>query len=266
MKSQRASWVAFALAGWLSACKASSNETPDKRSLMLTKTVLIDLISLVIAGCTASVPTGSVNPAVQNDLRTQSDQAVISSYPALIVRDGASLKIAGQVFTDKGDCQAGDCTRYRVDGVWHDRFVGIDVSQYEDSDYILIDAKGNGSFLTIGSRPIPSPSGRLFFAGHHDDREWSPFHGASVWLWEPFPRRLRVVDTDLVVFDSFVAWRGDRCVEFKAARGFNVGMQPVRTFWLTEQEGDWRLLEKRPNDCRPEERKSGIDARTGPAG
>jgi hypothetical protein len=216
---------------------------------MLTRIILSGVIGLVVAACAPKVPIRTAKAAVENDLRTQSEQTLISRHPALVARDGGSLKVAGQVFTDEGDCQEGDCTRYRVDGVWHGRFIGVDVTYYEDGDYILIDGKGNGYYTTIGSRPIPSPTGRLFFTGHHDDREWSPYEGASVWLWEPFPRRLRVVDTDLVVFNSFVAWRGDSCVEFTGARGYNVGMQPTRTYWLAEQEGDWRLLEKRPDSC-----------------
>jgi hypothetical protein len=33
-------------------------------------------------------------------------------------------------YTDEGDCQSGDCTRYRADGVWHDRYVGVKVENH----------------------------------------------------------------------------------------------------------------------------------------
>jgi hypothetical protein len=51
------------------------------------------------------------------------------------------------------------------------------------------------------------------------------------------------------MFDSFIGWRGDSCIEFTGARGFNVGARPTQTFWLAEQNGDWQLLEKRPAIC-----------------
>ena len=38
-------------------------------------------------------------------------------------------------------------------------------------------------------------------------------------------------------FAGFVAWRGESCVEFTGARGYNVGLQPIRTFWLVERGG-----------------------------
>jgi hypothetical protein len=205
------------------------------------------MMRLAFAFLVAAVPFGRAVPALPPD--SSSEQKIIAAHSAFIARDGSRLKIAGQVFADQGKCEEGDCTRYRVDGVWHGRYVGIHVSRYEDGDYILIDAKGNGHYRAIGSRPMQSPSGLLFFTGHHDDRDWSPYQGASIWQWEPVPRRLRVVDTDLVMFDSFVAWRDDRCVEFTGARGYNVGLQPVRTYWLSEQEGDWRLFETKPNQC-----------------
>ncbi len=153
--------------------------------------------------------------------------------------------VRGQTFRDQGDCQLGDCTRYHADGVWGE-YVGVEVGYYEGDDYYLVDRDG---YLPIGSRPIPSPSGKRFFSGYHNDVQWSPYQGASVWEWEPHPRRLRIVDTDLVAFDTFVGWIGDRCVEFTGARGYNVGMLPTQTFWLAEQHGDWQLLETRPAIC-----------------
>jgi len=221
------------------------------------KVPVLPLLSLcIMMGCHPTAGSyrkngaGSLDKAaIAKDLRASSDQALIQAHATLVVRDGPTLRIAGETFTDEGDCDQGDCTRYRVDGVWHDRYVGIAVSHYEGGDYLLIDGRGNGHYYPIGSRPISSPSGRRFFTGHHDDVEWSPYQGASVWEWEPIPRRLRIVDTDLAMFVSFAGWRGDSCVEFTGARGFNVGLSPVRTYWLAEQQGDWRLFEGRPSTC-----------------
>jgi hypothetical protein len=184
--------------------------------------------------------------AIQQDLARHSDAELVSAYPDLIKRTGGALIVRGQTFKDEGDCQSGDCTRYRADGVWHSEYVGVDVAYYEEGDYFLVTRSDH---IPVGSRPIPSPSGRRFFTGHHDDRRWSPYQGASVWEWEPHPRRLRIVDTDLVVFERFIGWRGEKCVEFTGARGYNVGMGPARTFWLAEQNGDWQLLEQRPPTC-----------------
>jgi hypothetical protein len=184
--------------------------------------------------------------ANQYDLGQSSDAKLVVMYPNLMLRRGGVLVVRGHTFKDKGDCQTGDCTRYRADGVWKGEYVGVEVSYYEEGDYYLV---GKNFREAIGSRPIPSPSGTRFFTGHHDDRRWSPYQGASVWEWEPHPRRIRVVDTDLVVFEKLVGWRGDSCVEFTGARGYNVEPRPMQTFWLAEQDGDWQLREERPAIC-----------------
>lgn len=208
----------------------------------------IAVLAALLGGCTAAEgrSLGSGGGATQQDLGDRSEAELIAAHPNLMTRRGGALEVGGQTFSDEGDCQSGDCTRYRADGVWKGEHVGIEVSYYEESDYFLV---GRNDHIPIGSRPIPSPSGRRFFTGHHDDRRWSPYQGASIWEWEPTPRRLRIVDTDLVAFHSFTAWRGERCVEFTGARGYNVEARPSRTFWLVEQHGDWQLLEERPPIC-----------------
>ena len=213
------------------------------------KLILSMGLTALLAGC-ATVGTGwspHSGPAdIPGGVEQQAEAALVAAHPDLMNRRGRVLSVRGQTFEDEGDCESGDCTRYEADGVWKDQYVGVQVHYYEEGDYLLVDRNDH---IPIGSRPIPSPSGRRFFTGHHDDRRWSPYQGASVWEWEPTPRRLRVVDTDIVQFDSFTGWRGDRCVEFIGARGYNVGLEPARTFWLAEQDGDWRLLEERPAVC-----------------
>jgi hypothetical protein len=144
----------------------------------------------------------------------------------------------------------GDCTRYRADGVWHDKYVGVTVTYYETGDYLLV---ADGCKWAIRARPIKSPDGRRFFTGFHaDNDEWTPSDGASVWDWHDYPRRLRVLDTHLVVFDRFTRWHGNNCVEFTGARGGYGGgdMEPTQAFWLAEQNRDWQLHEKQPSTCR----------------
>jgi hypothetical protein len=208
----------------------------------------ISVILPLLAGCTSVAWSPYAKTAIQQDAGLRAEAALAVAYPNLISRRGSVLAVRGQTFTDRGDCQTGDCDRYRADGVWKAQYVGVDVSYYEEGDYFLVDSHDH---IPIGSRPISSPSGRRFFTGHHDDRRWSPYQGASVWEWEPAPRRLRIVDTDLVAFESFVGWRGDSCVEFIGARGYNVEYRPARTFWLAEQDGDWRLSEEQPAMCAP---------------
>jgi hypothetical protein len=202
--------------------------------------------ALLLCGCAGTGLGDQPVVSIAHDLRRHSDKPIVLAYPDLMRRDGAVLTVRGVTFADEGDCNQGDCTRYRADQVWHGEYLGINVTYYEGSDYFLVIRNG---IIPIGSRPIPSPSGKRFFIGQHNDREWSPYQGPSVWAWEPTPRRLRVVDTDLVTFDSFVGWRGDSCIEFVGARGYNTGLQPLRTFWLAEQSGDWQLLEKRSEIC-----------------
>jgi hypothetical protein len=208
---------------------------------VIGKLACAGLAALTTLGCATSAPERA------GDSPGYADFALAAKHPNLLQRNGRSLTVAGQRFDDTGNCNLGDCTRHRADAVWHDRYVGLEVTRYEDADYLLL---GAGDPISLGARPIASPSGKRFFAGTHDDRWWTPNQGASVWEWEPLPRRLRVVDTNLVAFDSFVGWRGESCVEFRGARGYNVRPEPVRTFWLVEREGDWQLTETRPAECR----------------
>lgn len=180
------------------------------------------------------------------DPESTAEAAVIAAHPALIRRTGRTLEIGGSTYIDKSDCENGDCIIHYVDAVWQGEHVGLRVHYYEGGDYMLVT---RGAETLLGDRPIPSPSGRRFFVGWHDDRDWAPHQGASVWEWEPHPRRLRIVDTALVMFDSFVAWRGEHCIEFTGARGYGLGLQPIRSFWLVEQGGDWALEEARPEGC-----------------
>lgn len=185
--------------------------------------------------------------AAQQNPETASEADLISAYPAVISREGAVLTVQGTTFTDEGDCQEGACARYRADGMWKGKNVGVAASFHEGRDYFLV----TGGFVEpIGSRPISSPSGNRFFTGHHSDHAWSPYQGASIWDWEPEPRRLRIVDTPLVSFDEFVSWRGDGCVEFRGTRGHPSEGAEVRSFWLAKRMGDWQLLESRPNTCQ----------------
>lgn len=181
-----------------------------------------------------------------------SDLSFIAAHPGFATRTSRTLTFKnGETLTDEGDCDEGDCVEYRVDGVWHDRFVGVDLTQYEDSDYVIVNLGVNNSLVSTAARPIPSPDGKLFFAGRHDDRAWDPLHGAAIWEFADYgPVRLRLVDTHLVMFDRFVAWRGNACVEFTGARDYNKGLKPIRTYWLAEEEGDWRLMESPSATCR----------------
>lgn len=187
--------------------------------------------------------------AAGRDPARVAEEAVIAAHPELIRRNGRSLQVGPWTYTDSADCESGeDCLVHYVDAVWNGRHVGILVHSYEDQEYMLVT---DGKETLLGDRPIPSPSGSRFFAGWHDDRDWTPHHGASVWEWEPLPQRLRIVDTAIVMFDSFVAWHGEGCVEFTGARGYGKGLQSIRSFWLAEQSDDWALLETRPASCMP---------------
>lgn len=212
---------------------------------------LLVLAVLVTSSCSSSEwhPPRTTGAAIEADLKENSDEAIVSAHPRLMRREGATLIVGEERFTDEGDCQWGDCTRYRADGVWNDEYVGIRVTHYESGDYLLV---GGRQSWSIRSRPITSPNGRRFFTGFHaDNEEWTPSDGASVWDWRDYPRRLRVVDAHLVVFDQFTRWHGDSCIEFTGARGGYGGgdMEPQRTFWLVEQNRDWQLLEERPATC-----------------
>lgn len=180
------------------------------------------------------------------------DASVIAANPDLVTRTGKTLRFRnGTTLTDEGDCSKGDCVEYRVDGAWHKRFVGVDETHYEGGGYIVVNLGMNNSLVRTGSRPVPSPNGKLFFAGYHDDVELTPNHGAAIWEFdESGPSRLRLVETYQLMFDSFVAWRGSSCVEFTGARGYGRGMKPIRSYWLAEDQGDWRLLESPASTCK----------------
>lgn len=148
------------------------------------------IVIAFLAAASCSPPATSPAPArdravqagIAKTLRTDSDAANVAAHPKLMSRRGGTLTVGGHAFVDEGDCEKGDCTRYRTDGVWQGRYVGIRANGYEDSEYFLMTPEANASwFEAIGARPEPSPSGRLFFAGEHDDRQWSPLAGAAVW-------------------------------------------------------------------------------------
>ena len=173
------------------------------------------------------------------------DLPFIAAHPGLVTRTGRTLTFKnGETLTDEGDCNEGDCVEYRVDAVWHGRFVGVDEARYESGGYLIINLSVNNSMTQTLARPIPSPDGKRFFAGRHNDSDWDVSQGAAIWDFDEYgPNRLRLVDTQLLMFDSFVAWRGNGCVEFTGARDYNRGLKPIRTYWLAEEAGDWRLLE-----------------------
>ncbi len=198
------------------------------------------------AGGAMTAPAAGAQEAPADPARI-AEAAVIAAHPALLRRTGRTLHIGEQTYVDSVDCESGDdCLVHYVDAVWKGQHVGLRVHWYEGQEYMLVT---NGAETLLGEKPIPSPSGERFFAGWHDDRDWAPHQGASVWEWDPHPRRLRLVDTALVMFDSFVAWRGEGCVEFTGARGFGKGLEPIRSFWLFEQDGDWALTDHQPAQC-----------------
>ncbi len=208
---------------------------------------IVAILALFAGGpVNADRPRSSHAAAVQ----TPDEADLISAYPHLIRRQEGILWVERMPFTNEGDCQEGACDYYRADGVWKGKHVGVDARYHEGRDYFLV----TGNYAEpIGSRPISSPSGTRFFTGHQSYHGWTPYEGASVWEWEPQPSRLRIVDTHLVTFEEFVAWRGDGCVEFRGTRGLPSDETEVRNFWLAEQNGDWQLLENRPKTCNSAE-------------
>lgn len=205
------------------------------------------LTSIFLIQASSAPPSASATKAN----RVFTDLPFIAAHPGLVTRSGRTLTFRnGETLTDEGECDEGDCFEWRVDGVWHDRFVGVSETQYEHAGYVIVNLGVNNSLVSTASRPIPSPNGKLFFAGEHDDRAWDPLHGAAIWAFDEYgPNRLRLVDTHLLMFDRFVAWRGDKCVEFTGARGYNRDPKPIRTYWLAEEAGDWRLLETPSDVC-----------------
>ncbi len=187
-----------------------------------------------------ALPAASAPPADQ-DLAAEARLA--AKYPGLIKRNGNTLRIGSNSFTDK-DCrnENTNCTRWRADAVFGE-WVGVWVSYYEQSEYLLVDPKGLST--TIGAPPVSSPSGKRFFVLYEDPHEWNPLQGAAVWNWAGL-KRLRVVDPALVEVDRFVAWRGESCVELVGRGRYPAPKQPL---WLAEQDGDWRLSHKRPAVC-----------------
>ena len=199
-------------------------------------TVVLGLVAIVSAPAT----TGAV---VDTTLAIEARLA--ARHPGRFVRNGTTLRIGENSFTDAGRCadDDADCVVHRADAVFGE-FVGVAIGYYEGSDYYLVGPRITAS-VAIGDRPSPSPDGKRFFVLINDEmNEWTPLHGAAVWEWRSWgPVRLRVVDYHLQVIERFVAWRGNACVEMLAAR------PNTPLVWLAEQAGDWRLFDKRPTNC-----------------
>jgi len=224
------------------------------RSLLVTAPLLV----LFATSCRTAESEPLAGQSVEHDLAAGSDSALIARYPQLFRRSGAVLSVRSgegeRSFRDRGACAGFDtCERHRVAAVLRERYVAIDVGNGEGSDTLLLDTQ-SGNTRIIGREPHASPSGDLFFVGYTDEvGDWDPLMGASVWRLSdtgPVAERLRVVDTALAYVTSFVAWRSERCVEFRGTRGFPFGGDAAeRSFFLLERGGDWQLSEERPPEC-----------------
>ena len=193
---------------------------------------------------TLSVPATT---GAEVDQLIVTEARLAARYPGKFVRSGATLRIGENSFTDTGRCaDDDDCVVHRADAVFGE-FVGVAIGYYEGSDYNLVGPRITAN-VAIGDRPVPSPDGKRFFVLVNDEmNDWTPLHGAAVWEWRSWgPVRLRVVDYHLQVIERFVAWRGDACVELLAWQQAGAP-NPV---WLAEQDGDWRLVRKRPAICK----------------
>jgi hypothetical protein len=198
----------------------------------------------------AGLVLASAAPAPDAGLAAEARLA--AAHPGLFHREGTTLVIGNQRFTDQGSCadDDGDCIEYRADRVRGD-YVGVRVGRYEDSGYKFV---GLGDFDTIdiGGDPEPSPDGRRFFVLNWDPHsEWSPAKGAAIWEWRQGPVRLRHVDEAITYVARLVAWRGNACVELEGAAS-DEARDAGRThrIWLAELDGDWRLTRKRSSTCQ----------------
>jgi hypothetical protein len=220
--------------------------------------VTVPLLVVLATACQTTQAEPLPGESVEHDLAQDPDAALISRHPQILRRRGAVLSVRSgggeRSFRDRGVCAGFDtCERHRVVAVLRDRYVAVQVAHGEGFDTLLLDTQsGNGR--EIGAAPHPSPSGDLFFVGYSEEvGDWTPLMGASVWRLSDagaVAERLRVVDTTLAYVTSFVAWRSERCVEFRGTRGFPFdGNSQERSFFLSEQGGDWRLFEERPPDC-----------------
>ena len=195
-----------------------------------------------------ALPAASAPP---DDPGLAAEARLAQQHPGLFRRDGDTLVIGKQRFTDKGRCEDDDvdCATYRVERV-HGDHVGVRVGGYEDSSYMFV-GPGDFDVIDIGGDPEPSPDGRRFFVLNWDPySEWSPANGAAIWEWRQGPVRLRHVDESITYVERLIAWRGNACVELLAAdtdEGRVAGQ--TNQVWLAAQDGDWRLSKTRPPVC-----------------
>jgi hypothetical protein len=196
------------------------------------------------AWAVAVAVAGQAAAAAQPDAGLIAEARLAAKYPGLFQRNGKTLQIGKNEFTDAGSCMDNDpdCVFYRADRVYGG-YVGVWVNYYEQGTYMLVDPK-NAIPLEIGDRPLPSPTGKRFAVSFIDEmNDWSPLHGLAVWEWQDHgPVRLRVVDYYLRIVERVVGWHGDSCLELATTR-------PDRTMWLAEYETDWALTTTRPPIC-----------------
>ena len=113
------------------------------------------------------------------------------------------------------------------------RFLGIEVSGYEDYGYILVDraASPDRAEIGTGQAPVFSPDGRFFAAVEISEAGWSNLEGVALW---------EVRDGEAVqrFFSNAMPWHSNWRVE-RWARPDCVAISAVLFDWQPPEGEDW---------------------------
>jgi len=218
------------------------------------------LLALLLGACAAPDigPPGSISHGLRAD---PDDSVALATSPEMVRRSGGVLYfrmgLGWQRLADAGMCAGfGTCDRYRVRGVWLDRFLAVSHSTGEDTTVYFYDMHA-GTRHVVGAVPVFGPDGRVFVAADHDERGEPDLLGTAIWdaSEKGAPRQIRLFPVTDLAFPHIVGWRGRDCVELRGLAGygtaaFDAAAPPITAF-IVRTDGEWRMeTAGRPAVCR----------------
>lgn len=221
-------------------------------------TTLTTLVAFALLGCAPAASIRSQQEEHRPELRV-GEAALLAQYPHLAKRENQVLKLwpgrNGTIALDDRSCDnspVDDCVTYRFDAVFEGGdILGVSESYYEGHSYTLYHQAGPS--IEVGERPIAAPDNRHLFSAASTDGH-PPDAGVSI-IAVAGPRMTlvrRVFTSSLTAYES-MRWLGPRCVGFTASvvgADGNYGDQPRGTWYLIEDEPEWRLSREASSECQ----------------
>jgi hypothetical protein len=224
------------------------------------------IAALILAGCSddqpdraaqAAAPVPAITPMSSPEPNARAVAAktrealLLAQMPEGIRREGDTLFVRtakGEARFRTENCEPNDdrCVSYHLDHLWDGgAFVGMLIGFWEGSDYLVLNRAGFST--TTGDRPLLSPRRRWFASAVYNEAYESSREGVRIYDAATMEEVRAVAPTTLAYPDQ-LAWRGDDCLSFTAARP---GASRARArWWLVVASPEWHLTTSRPAACR----------------